>query len=213
MTPAAQPPRRRVTQKPTSARIFLVILPALLAATPTTSSAQAAPLTEAEAVAQALARPEVAALVEREEAVADAAADEALLRSNPSIGFSREHIPGDGGEAEQAVKVMQVIELSDQRALRARAAKAGRRAAALHGQARTRAIATRVRQLFYDVLHRQSRHDVARDNAGRLEEALGLVAAREAAGDASSYERQRLSGEVRRARSLLAEEEAGREAA
>lgn len=146
-------------------------------------------------------------------AEAEAGAEAARRPDDPEIALQTETLPGDGGEDEQTLTVSQRFDLSDRRDLEARASLARRRIAALDGDARRRSVAAQVRTHFYDVLHQQGRHAALAAWAGELRGALELVAQREAAGDASAYDRQRIALELRGATHRLAMAELERDEA
>ncbi len=181
--------RSRLSATPTLARCLM--LAGLLA--PAVASAQ---LTEEEAVQRVLARPEVRDRVEGDVDVARADAVRAGLWPNPILSFTREEIRGGpAGASEDLGLVTQTFDLSGRRGLRADAA--GRRVEATRARgASTRlALEIEVRTRFHELLAAERRVAAAAGSLGRLEALSTAVGRRQAAGDASGYDRGRLERE------------------
>jgi cobalt-zinc-cadmium efflux system outer membrane protein len=195
---------------PSAARILraLAFAASVLCAT---DPARAEPrvLTEADVLAAARARnPELNA-ARASVAVSTAREAGAGRYPNPSIAWSREHIPGDGplAEREDAFELSVPIELggarSAQRAL-AEAETAEARADAT--LAATRAALHALEQ-FYEAIAAREQAVIARRQVERLAEAERVLARRVAEGSASGYELARLQLEAELARSAHAEHE------
>ena len=204
---------RPEAQTPTAGRYFL--RPALCAGSLilALSSAHAeAPdngsLTEAEAVRMARERPALREVRSGNVAMARASRIEARLWSNPEVSYSREQLFGSGGGVDDYLSVTQPLDLSGRRRFRSRAASQRVQAAELEGEALLRSAATRARLYFYAALYQQRRAEAIRTWVARTQAAVDTVRQREAAGDASAYDRLRLERELESGRSLLMEVEA-----
>jgi len=166
--------------------------------------AEAAPLSEQEAVRLALGRPAVRDVLEGEAGIAEGKARGAGLWNNPVLSWTREQtFEKTAGVSEDVVALSQTFDLSGRRGLRSDAARWKARSAGSRMASWTRDLRTEVRRRFYAVLLGQRRVEAARDLTRRLADLSGVVAQREAAGDISSYDRKRVQREHAGARSLL----------
>lgn len=168
-------------------------------------------LTEAQAVHRALARPALDDAIEGGVGVARAEAIRLGLWPNPEVSYSREQTDGPGGTVDDYVWISQQFDLSGRRGVRSEAAQLRARATRGDGAARRVRIAGEVRLRFYNVLLFQKMVATLQSWAGRLEAAAKTVSRREAAGDASVYDRRRLEREVANAHARLGARVAERE--
>ena len=169
-----------------------------------------AQLTEEVAVQRALARPAVRDLVEGE---VDAARGEALragLWPNPVLSYSRERSTGGSTSAgDDLALVTQTFDISGRRGLRSDAA--GRRVEATRARgAFTRlGLELEVRARFHELLAAERRVAATAEALNRIDGLSTTVRRRQAAGDASGYERGRLEREHASIAARAAVEEAG----
>lgn len=190
------------TRRPTLARCLLAA--AMLA--PAIARAQ---LTEEESVQRALARPEVRDLLEGAVDVARADALRAGLWPNPVAGWSRESTRGGPNAAtDDLATVSQGLDLSGRLGLRAEAGARGVDAARARGAAARLAMEVEVRLRFGEALAAARRVTAAREAVTRISELATAVGRRQAAGDASGYDRARLERERASFAARLAVEEA-----
>jgi cobalt-zinc-cadmium efflux system outer membrane protein len=154
------------------------------------------PLTEEEAVRRALERSDLREMIDGSVDVARAESIRATLWENPEVWYTREQTYGELSTGEDYLWATQKIDPSGSLGLRAEAA--GQRADAVRerGRAREARIAAQVRLRFYEVLRLQGQVDAAQHLVDRLEIAVDTVRKREAAGDASTYDRRRLEREL-----------------
>ena len=185
-----------------------LILALLLLAAP----ASAAPLTVEDAVRRALARPQLAAIVDGAAGAAAAEADARGRSANPELAYEHEQLFGSGS-LEQAVVLSQRFDLGGVRSRRARAGRKRVEIARVEGVARRVGIEADVRGRFSNVQFRQRRHEVVQGWASRLERVHEVIVQREAAGEASMYDRKRIARELTRARAEVDVEATEREVA
>lgn len=194
--------RSRLPSIPTVARCLLVV--GLFA--PGAGSAQ---LTEEDAVQRAMARPEVRDLFEGEVDVARADSARAGLWPNPVLSYSREATRGGSGSTDDVALLTQAFDLSGRRGLRADAAERRLEAALARGASGRFALEVEVRARFHGLLAAE-RRVAAAVHALRQTDALATaVGRRQAAGDASGYDRGRLERERASFAARAAVEEAG----
>ena len=175
----------------------------------TTARAQEEPpppetLTETEAVRRALARPALADTTEGAVGVARSDAIREGLWPDPEVTWNREETFGGQGVAQDVLMISQRFDLSGRRGLRSTAAEHRAQAVARFGDARRLAIEAEVRLRFHELLVAQHRVAAVEVWLRRIDEALEAVSRREAAGDASAYDRRRLERERANARGRLA---------
>lgn len=197
------PEERRTSRRPTLARCLL--LTGMLV--PFTAGAQ---LTEEEAVQRALARPEVRDLVEGEVDAARGEAVRAGLWPNPVLSFTREETKGGPAAAKDELALLtQTFDISGKRGLRGDAA--GRRVEATRARgASTRlALDGEVRLRFHELLAAERRASATAEALRRVQALATTVGHRQAAGDASGYDRARLERERASIAARAAVEEAG----
>ncbi|MFB6259754.1 MAG: TolC family protein, partial [Thiohalorhabdaceae bacterium] len=128
--------------------------------------------------------------------LAESRAREASLWPNPRLNLSRERYSADGSATTQRFySLSQELDLSGQRGLRTRAARA-RAEGVRRGNARTRLERrARVRERFYAELFQQRRVAALQESLERLDRVAGIVAERRRAGAASGYDQRRLERE------------------
>ena len=181
--------RRRPPSIPTAARCL--ILASLFA--PWAASAQ---LTEEEAVQRALARPEVRDLVEGDVDAARGDAIRAGLWPNPVLSYSREETRGGPeGARDDLALVSQTFDFSGRRGLRSDAAGRRVEATRARGAAARLALEIEVRVRFHELLAAERRVAAAAESLRRTDSLAEAVGRRQAAGDASGYDRGRLERE------------------
>jgi cobalt-zinc-cadmium efflux system outer membrane protein len=198
-------------KKPIAGRILWTCAVVALAATVRVAPAQAqvdgAPpgmLTESEAVRRALARPALADAVEGAVGVARSEAVRESLWPDPELSYNREETFGGQGVAQDVLMVSQRFDVSGRRGLRTTAASHRAQAVSHAGDARRVAVEAEVRLRFHELLVAQHRVAAVEGWVRRIDSALEVVARREAAGDASAYDRRRLERERANARARLA---------
>jgi len=195
--------RCRSLATPTWARCLL--LAGLLA--PDAARAQ---LTEEEAVRRALARPEVSGLLEGEVDVARGDAVRAGQWPNPVLSYAREETRGGpAGAKDDLALVTQAFDLSGRRGLRADAAGRRVEAARARGASTRLALEGEVRLRFHELNAAGRRVAATAEALRRLEALAAAVGRRQAAGDASGYDRGRLERERASIAARAAVEEAG----
>jgi cobalt-zinc-cadmium efflux system outer membrane protein len=160
---------------------------------PALASAQ---LTEDEAVRRALARPEVRDLVEGEVDAARGEAIRAGLWPNPVLSYSREETKGGPAAAQDDLMLLsQTFDLSGKRGLRGDAAGRRVEATRARGASARLALDAEVRVRFHELLAAEKRVAATAEALRRLEALSTAVVRRQAAGDASGYDRGRLERE------------------
>lgn len=167
-----------------------LVLAGLLA--PAIAGAQ---LTEEEAVRRALTRPQVRDLVEGE---VDAARGEALragLWPNPVLSYIREETRGGPAGAQDLALLTQTLDLSGKRGLRGDAASRRVEATRARGASSRLALEVEVRVRFHELLAAERRVVATAEALKRIETLSTVVVRRQAAGDASGYDRGRLERE------------------
>ena len=170
-------------------------------------------LTEAQAVEHVLKRPGLRDAIDGSVDVARADSIREGLWPNPQASYVREQTYGNGGTGEDYVWLSQSIDPSGSLGLRSRAAEQRATAAWEEGRARQAGIVASVRMRFYEVLRFQGQVNAAQHLIARLETAVDTVTRREAAGDASAYDRRRLERELANMQARLVTLEAGRDRA
>lgn len=174
------------------------------------TGAASAQLTEEEAVQRALARPEVRDLVAGDVEVARGEAIRAGLWPNPVLSYSREE--GSGGSTsakDELALITQSFDLSGRRGLRADAAGRRVEATRARGVSALLALGVEVRARFHDQLAAERRVAATAEALQRLVTLSTAVGRRQAAGDASGYDRGRLERERASMAARGAVEEAG----
>lgn len=184
-------------------RFFALLLVLSSAAPLPAREAPVGTLTEELVVTRALARAPLVDAQKAEQTIHAGRARSARAYANPEVAYTREQTFGASGTTEDYVSLAQTIDLGNRRGLRGEAAEATGRAARSEAHAERLAVEAEARLRFYELLYRQERASSLERWAQRIEEALQVVAKREASGDAAAYDRRRLEREhaVARARS------------
>ncbi|WP_074471249.1 TolC family protein [Thiohalorhabdus denitrificans] len=143
--------------------------------------------------------------------LAESRALEASLWPNPRLNLSQERFSADGSETTQRFySLSQEFDLSGQRGLRTRAARA-RAEGVRRGNTWTRLEhRARVRERFFVVLAQRRRVAALQESLERLDRVAGIVAERRRAGAASGYDQRRLEREGAALRAQLRQARAER---
>jgi cobalt-zinc-cadmium efflux system outer membrane protein len=174
----------------------------------------AATLDEATAVQLGLARPAVGSLVGGQIDAARGEARAAGAWRNPEFEYERESSNLSGGEVvENSYRLSQVFGISGTRSLREQAAQRRVNAAALEGDSYRRELAAEIRRVFFLVLRGDGLDLAARRWSERLTTIDETIRRREAAGEASRYDRQRILQERLAVPAIAAEARAQRDSA
>lgn len=183
--------------------VFLLTLP--LAAW---AQSSLPPLTEAEAVRQGLARGGLADLEQSRIQAAEADALAAGQLPNPVLSYNRDRVNGSPDTLEQSLMLSQAFDLSGRRGLRREAA--GRRVemAGAENAAHRVEMAAEIRRAFHDVLYQQDNTRTTETWLQRFDRVETMVAKLAKAGEASGYDRRRLSRERQSIQARLAGEQA-----
>ncbi len=194
---------RRLNGRPTLARCLML----LGVLTPLSASAQ---LTEEEAVRRVLARPEVHDLVEGEVDAARGEAIRAGLWPNPVLSYTREQTKGGPAAAQDDLALLtQTFDLSGKRGLRGDAAGRRVEATRARGASTQLALAAEARLRFHERLAAERKVAATAEALRRVQVLATTVGQRQAAGDASGYDRGRLERERASMAARAAVEEAG----
>lgn len=186
---------------------------ALLLALPA-ATANAATLTEAEAVRRGLSHPELQAMQESSVGEALGASAAAGRWPNPEIELARERVDGSGGRSEETdVWIRQRLDLAGVRARERDAAQALVVAARARADMVEREQARDIRRRFYDALAADALLGLAVDWRDRLDVLVTATVRRVDAGDASRYELLRLQKELSLVNAELLERQAAAESA
>lgn len=170
---------------------FLVLL--LFAPT----SAVAAGLTESEAVARGMARPEIETLLEARIGIAEGNAAAAGRWDNPELEYSREALDFASGVSEDRfLWIRQRLNIAGVHGLEREAASRLVAAEAARARYESRETAAQIRTLFFEASHAQARAQALSSWRDRLQTLVEAVSARVKAGDASRYDELRLQREL-----------------
>lgn len=186
--------------------VFLLALPLAAWAQPSP-----APITEAEALRMGLARSGLADLEQARVQAAQADVLGAGLPPNPVLSYSRDRVNGSPDTLEQSLVLSQAFDLSGRRALRREAAQRRVEMAGAENASRRAELAAEIRRTFHDLLFRQENIHAAEIWMGRFDRVEVMVARLAKAGEASGYDRRRLSRERREIEAHLAAERAERD--
>jgi outer membrane protein, heavy metal efflux system len=172
-----------------------------------------APLTEDDAVERALRRAPLAEIVRGAVEIESGAATTARTYPTPQLAYRREQNYGALGTGEDYLSLAQSFDLGNRRGLRGEAGDRRARAAEREGDATRVQVAADARLRFFETLHRQERQGALDAWLARVDDALGIVARRQARGDAALYDRRRLEREKSVVRARLDAERASFERA
>lgn len=187
--------------------LFSVVLLAL----PLAAWAQADPiraLTEADAVRFGLARTDLSDLERGTVEAAEADALAAGLLPNPTLGYSRDRNRGTPGATEETWQIAQTFDVSGRRGLRREAADRRVDAANAGNTLRRSEIAAEIRHRFHETLFKQETVRATKTWTQRFIRVESLVEKLAKAGEASGYDRRRLTRERQTAQARLSTEQA-----
>lgn len=184
-------------------RHFLLLL---LCALPSLVGAQT--LTEAEALRLGLSRAELHELERGTHALAAAEVTAASTWSNPTLDYDRERMRTSPRGTDETWKVAQTFDLSGRRGLRQDAAERRLDAANAHNTARRGELTAEIRRQFYDVLLSQRVIQATEAWVRRFILIESRIEKQARAGEASGYDRRRLTRERQTTEARLAAEQA-----
>jgi cobalt-zinc-cadmium efflux system outer membrane protein len=173
-------------------RTFLVCA-AVAAVYPAGARAQTVSVTESEVLAQLIAQSPRVQAARAPVAVAQADILAAGRWPNPRVTFNREAV---SGVAEDMLMVAQPLPITGRRGLDVQAATARAEARSLRAEDQVRRLRADARLAFTDLWAAQVRERELSRTHSRLADLAGLLAKREAAGDAAGFERLRAEREV-----------------
>lgn len=208
-----RPATYRVADRPPTTavaafRLWTLLCSAFVVLIPIQTIAQKAQpdsgLTVETAVRRALSRAANTDVVEGTVGIARSEAIREGLWPDPELTYNREQTFGAQGLAQDVLMLSQRFDVSGRRSLRSGAAEHRARAAFRWGSADRMQIAAKTQLRFHEMLVGQLRVSAVGSWVDRIESALGIVTRREAAGDASAYDRRRLERELANARARLA---------
>lgn len=166
-------------------------------------------LTEADAVRQALARPEWQAMTQLPAHQSQGAAKEARTWLSPGLEWSRERFSGiQPGKREDTFVLTQSLDLSGRWVARREAALQREQAGKAESQVRTAAVAAQARGAFFDVVaarERIARLDRALAGLGKLQDQVDRL---HTAGELSGLDQGRVRRELETLRGRRAQEQA-----
>ena len=175
---------------------------------PVESAGAVRSLTETQAVGLALDRAAFTTALAGEQGQARGQALAATARAGPEIAYSREQTFGPAGTAEDYLSVSQSFDLADRRRLAGVAGDWRAQAVAQGGQAERAELATAVRLRFYAALYLGLRVESLQRWQEQLDNAVTVVAKRQARGDAAPYDRRRLQREQKAVAANIEREQA-----
>jgi cobalt-zinc-cadmium efflux system outer membrane protein len=174
---------------------FLICAPSQASANPFSDN-PSAPITEAEAVRIAMARPAVSGLIDGQLAFAESALTVARLWPNPELQYAREQVDRiHGDNTEDIFWISQQFEISGARGLRKDAAQMRLDGAHLGARTNHLAMEADARRLFHRLLYQHRLVLAGEDWATRISNIAAVVEKRERAGEVSGYDALRLSRE------------------
>lgn len=168
--------------------VFLAALPLLAAAQPSS-------LTESEAVRRGLARTEVADLDSAMLGAAEADALAARVLPNPTLAYGQDKGRGSSLSKEESWLLAQSFDISGRRGLRQEAAEVRVEAVHAGNKLRRGEWAAEIRRRFHEALLHQETVRATQTWTERFARIEGLVEKLSRAGEASGYDRRRLSRE------------------
>ncbi len=194
------------SKNPMATRFLLPAL-ALLPGHAQVGTSVAAPLTEANAVAQALARPEWQAITQLPALQSEGAAREARTWLAPGLEWSRERFTGlQPAKREDTLLLTQSVDVSGRWRAKREAALKRLEAGKAESTVRTAQVAAQVREAFFEVLaarERTQRVDRALARLGKVQQQVEHL---HAAGEMSGLERGRVGREVEMLKGRQAQE-------
>jgi cobalt-zinc-cadmium efflux system outer membrane protein len=194
---------------PIVARLFTALLWVVVAVQSQPASARGPSWTADDAVAQALANPEIEGVLEAELQATRAAIDEAVVRPTPSLSIDHEQVFGGppAGYLQTTAMVRQTFDFTPWR--RELRETVPHRESALRAQTDQwrLEVATAVRVAFYQIRHHEERIEAIDGWIARLERGVADIDKRRERGDASSYEVRRIEREIEIAVARRAQEQ------
>lgn len=161
------------------------------------TAVSSAELTEQEAVARGMARPEISALLQARIGIAEGNAASAGRWDNPELEYSREALDfASGVSEERSLWIRQRLNIAGVHGLERDAAARMLVAETARAKYASREIAADIRTLFYIALHAQAHEQALSTWQSRLQTLVAAVGARVKAGDASRYDELRLKREL-----------------
>lgn len=151
--------------------------------------AYGAALDEATAVRLGLARPAVDSLVGGQVDVARGEAWSVGAWSNPEFDYERE---AGGGAIENSYRLSQSMSISGAKALREQAAQRRVKAATLDGDAYRRELVAEIRRHFFTIIRADELGRAVQRWSERVSAVDETIRRREAGGESSRYDRQRI---------------------
>ena len=184
-----------------SPRRTLLIALALMTLCPLKARAQQS-MSADEAVSRALKTPQVQELLQARILFERATLEESLVRPVPTLSLSYAQVPGQslGGSLEFQAVANQTVDLTGWRARLRQTLAAREDAQRASTQSWRLRVSAEVRHAFFEALYLQERVRALEDWIARLERGVQIIAARQARGDASPYDVQRMQREVTLAR-------------
>jgi cobalt-zinc-cadmium efflux system outer membrane protein len=194
---------------PIVARLFAALILLFTVAVPDRASARGPSWTIDEAVDQALANPEIEAVLAAEIDAARAEIDEATVRQTPFLGIDHEHVIGSArvGYIQTTAMIRQTFDFTPWR--RRLQASVPHREAALRAETEqwSLEVATAVRLAFYQVRYHEERITAIDAWIARLAQGVSAIDKRREGGDASPYEVRRVERELEIAVAQRAQEQ------
>jgi cobalt-zinc-cadmium efflux system outer membrane protein len=183
---------------PTVTRLFAALIWFAIALAPQRASAGGPSWTADDAVAQALANPEIEAVLEAELQATRAEIDEAVVHPTPSLSIDHEQVFGGppAGYLQTTAMVRQTFDFTPWR--RELRESVPHRESALRAQNQQwrLEVATAVRLAFYEVRYHEEQIAAIDGWIARLERGVADSDKRRERGDASSYEVRRIEREL-----------------
>jgi cobalt-zinc-cadmium efflux system outer membrane protein len=198
------------SQTPIVARLFAALVLVFAAVLPGWASAREPSWTEDEAVARALANPEIEVVLEAEIEAARAEVDESTVRPTPSLGIDHEQVFGGVpvGYVQTTAMVRQQFDFTPwRRHLRETVPHRESALRAETDQWRLE-VATAVRLAFYQVRYHEERIAALDGWIARLEPSIEAIRKRSERGDASAYDVRRVERDLEIAIAKRSQEQA-----
>jgi outer membrane protein TolC len=174
-----------------------------------TGAAEAASLSEQQAVERGLSQTGVATLLESRRAAAEGRASLAGRWENPELEYSEESLDLSGGDStDQFLWLRQRFNIAGARGMERRAARMNLTGQYARIEIQRREIVHEIRGLYYDTVAAELALAAQDEWRERLENLTSAVHARLEAGDASRYDHMRLRGELSLVRADVLEAEA-----
>lgn len=167
----------------------------LLVTVPAWAGTAASLLSEQEAVALGLNRPEVIQQLESSIELAESNIVEARTWKNPELSFDQENIGGPDNTTSRSYMLSQTLNLSGQIAIKTEAARQRLDAVTLETSQQRMERTADIRKKFYEVLYHQQLHDIFSEWRSAMDAMEAVMHTRMKAGDISGYDLSRLKRE------------------